>query len=130
MKTPRYVIALVAINLFLFLIVAARLPAAAQPVSTHRVAALELVDERGRIRSRLSVEPNGEVVLRLMDPEGTIRVKLGANRNGSGLVLLDEATEPAIHLIARRTATPGQPATTSITVRGSDGAGQVIRPQR
>jgi hypothetical protein len=67
-----------------------------------RVSALELVDERGVVRSRISVEPEGEVVLRLMDRAGTIRVKLGAGERGSGLLLLDESTEPGIHMIARR----------------------------
>jgi hypothetical protein len=46
------------------------------------------------------------------------------------LVLADEATEPAIHLIARRTGTPERPTTTSITVRGPDGQQRVIRPER
>lgn len=85
-------------------------------------------DDRGQVRSRLNVEPNGEVVLRLLDKKGTIRVKLGAAEDGSGLVLLDEATEPAIHLIARRTGTPARPATTSITLRGTAGQQRVIRP--
>ncbi len=34
----------------------------------------------------------------------------------SGLVWADEATEPAIHMIARRTGTSERPITTSITL--------------
>ncbi len=65
-----------------------------------RGRALELVDDRGRIRARLNVEPGGEVVLRLLDRRGTIRVKLGAGEDGSGLILNNDATEPGVHLLA------------------------------
>jgi hypothetical protein len=87
------------------------------------------VDDRGQVRSRLEVEPTGEVVLRLLDARGTIRVKLGAGEDGSGLLLADEATEPAIHIVARRSAKPDRPATTSITLNGADGQQRVITPQ-
>jgi hypothetical protein len=89
---------------------------------------LELHDERDQVRARLSVEPEGEVVLRLIDRTGTIRVKLGAGEDGSGLLLLDEATEPGVQLIARRTGTAERPVTTSLTLRGADGQQRVIRP--
>ncbi len=65
-----------------------------------RGSALELVDERGRMRARLNVEAGGEVVFRLLDGTGTIRVKLGAGTEGSGLLLANDATEPGIHLVA------------------------------
>jgi hypothetical protein len=97
-------------------------------VPVLRGRALELVDEAGQVRSRINVEPDGEVVFRLIDRKGTIRVKLGAGERGSGLLLLDEATEPAVHVIARRTSTPERPTTTSVTLRGSDGELRVIRP--
>ena len=58
---------------------------------------IELVDGRGSVRAQLRVEPAGEVVLRLRDQDGAIRVKLGASRTGSGLLLLNEATEPGVH---------------------------------
>lgn len=67
-------------------------------------------------------------MLQLSDQNGTIRVKLGAGEDGSGLMLADEATEPAIHLIARRTGTAERPTTTSITLKGTDGQQHVIRP--
>ncbi|HUG15916.1 MAG TPA: hypothetical protein VMM78_12975, partial [Thermomicrobiales bacterium] len=70
----------------------------------------------------INVEPNGEVVLRLLDRNGTIRVKLGASETGSGLVLLDEQTEPGVHIRARRAGT------TSLTLRGGPGQERVIRP--
>ena len=70
------------------------------PAPILRGGGLELVDERGRMRARLTLEPGGEVVFRLFDDTGTIRVKLGAGRDGSGLLLANDVTEPGIHLIA------------------------------
>lgn len=100
-----------------------------QQVSTVvRTQAIELVDKRGQVRSRLNVEPSGDVLLRFFDEKGTIRVKLGASEGGSGLLLMDEATEPAIHLIARRTTTAEKPTPTSITLRDTNGQPRVIKP--
>jgi len=130
MKMQRLAIALTVINILLLLLAVARAGStAAQPVTPIvRASAFELVDDRGQVRSRLNVESNGEVVLRLLDKDGTIRVKLGAAEDGSGLVLLDEATEPAIHIIARRTGTSEKPTTTRITLRGTGGQQRVITP--
>ncbi|MEW6209542.1 MAG: hypothetical protein AB1631_14330 [Acidobacteriota bacterium] len=93
-----------------------------------RAQAIELVSEHGQVRSRLNVEQSGEVVFRLLDKNGTIRVKLGAGEDGSGLLLLDEMTEPGVHMLARRSATAAKPNTTSITLRSGDGQPRVIRP--
>lgn len=130
MQRPRLTIVLTAINLLLLLLmlVLGGRPAAETSPAVLRGRALELVDDGGQVRSRLTVEPSGEVVLRLLDKNGTIRVKLGAGEDGSGLVLLDEVTEPAIHVIARRTGTPERPTTTSITLKGADGRPRVIKP--
>lgn len=130
MKMQRPAIGLTAINLVLLLLAVAQAghttAQTVTPVLRGRV--LELVDDRGQVRSRLNVESNGEVVLRLLDKNGTIRVKLGASEDGSGLLLADEATEPAVHIIARRTGTPERSTTTSITLTGPDGKHRVIRP--
>jgi hypothetical protein len=82
-----------------------------------RGRALEIVDEKGTIRSRINVEQDGEVIFRMADRSGAIRVKLGGGDGGSGLMLADEASEPGIHMIARRTGTRARPTTTSLTVR-------------
>jgi hypothetical protein len=130
MRIQRLALALTILNLLLLVFsltrVASSTPGEVGP--TLRARVLELVDERGRVRSRLNVEPGGAVVLRLMDQRGTIRVKLGAGEDGSGLVLLDEMTEPGIHLLARRTGTAERPSTTSITLKAGAGREQVIRP--
>lgn len=142
MNTQRLGLGLTAINLVLLAIllgrevppaVAAAAPQGASPASQEvapvlRGRALELVDERGKIRSRIDIYPEGDVVLRLLDRNGTIRVKLGAGESGAGLVLLDEATEPAVHLLARQKGTAARPATTNVTLRGADGRQRVIKP--
>jgi hypothetical protein len=86
-----------------------------------RGKALELVDERGRTRARIGVEPNGEVVFRLLDQQGTIRVKLGAGSDGSGLLLANDATEPGVHLLAKADGS-------SIRIVNKDGREQLIAP--
>lgn len=144
MKLQRLAIGLSAINLLLLALIvgrglwmapvdARRMPQGSPPAVGEaepilRGRALEIVDGQGQIRSRLNVEADGTVVLRLIDRSGTIRVKLGADESGSGLLLLDESTEPGVHLIARRASTPAMPATTSVTLRGADGQERVITP--
>jgi hypothetical protein len=86
-----------------------------------RGRALELVDERGKSRATLLVEPSGEVVLRLLDQQGTIRVKLGAGKDGSGLLLANDATEPGVHLLAKAEGS-------SMRVANKDGHERVIVP--
>ena len=73
--------------------------------SVLRATVIELVDEGGQVRANLKVEPDGEVVFRMIDAKGTIRVKMGAAEDGSGLVLFDDRTEPAVHILAKRTGT-------------------------
>ena len=129
MKMQRFATALTLINLVLLLLIARAGNTTTQEVTaTLRGRELELVDERGQIRTRLTVESRGEVVLRLLDQTGTIRVKLGAGEDGSGLLLADEETEPGVHIIARRAGTSERPTTTSITLRGAEGQERVIRP--
>lgn len=70
-----------------------------------RATAIELVDSFGRVRAQLNVESGGQVVFRLRDSNGTVRAKLGADEAGSGLLLLDAATEPGVHILATRTRT-------------------------
>ena len=144
MKSARFAIALSVLNLACLgfvlgrdhpraTVVAATTPTAPSSVTQDvapvlRGRALELVDDNGKVRSRINIEPNGEVVFRLADRTGTIRVKLGADERGSGLLLLDEATEPAVQIIARRAGTSERPATTSVTLRGRGGEPRVIKP--
>ena len=135
MKPHHLTLGLSALNLALLaLTLAGRAPSVASAAPPGEVAAivraraLELVGEDGQIRARLNVEVDGEVVLRLVDRSGAIRVKLGAGEDGSGLLLLDEDSEPGVHMIARRVATAARPATTGLILRGAGGREKVIRP--
>ena len=128
MRQHRPVIALTAVNLLILLLVAAQARPDRTSVEVLRGRALEVIDERGQIRAKLHVDEADEVVLRLIDQNGTIRVKMGAAEHGSGLLLIDDATEPAVHVIAKRTPTSSRPNTTSITFRGADAQQRVITP--
>jgi hypothetical protein len=98
MKTQRLLAVAVIVNAIVLTFIAAR-------PSTERfdkisVREFELVDEKGKERVSVKIEDSGEVVFRMRDSGGTIRVKAGASETGSGLVLLDGATNPAIHALA------------------------------
>ncbi len=128
-KLQRIAIVLTVLNLVLLVFLLGHTgPVLAQSDSILRARGLELVDEAGRVRAQFNVEPGGEAVFRLRDAQGTIRVKLGAGENGSGLLLLDETTEPAVQIIARRQSTAEWPKTTSILLSGTGGQQKVITP--
>lgn len=123
MSTNRLAIALTIVNLGLLivLLVQGRLIAAQTVPEVLRVRAFELVDENGNVRAQLNVEPSGEVVFRLRGEDESIRVKLGASADGSGLVLINNETEPGVQLLA-------QSGETGLTLTGQDGEKQVIEP--
>jgi hypothetical protein len=123
MDRSRVALALASLNAVLLaavLLGGHRASAAVVP-DTLRARAIELVDERGRVRAQINVESSGEAVFRLRDGAGQVRVKLGADESGSGLLLLDGATEPAIHMRAR---TGG----TTLTLASKNGARRVLTP--
>lgn len=121
-RSNRLLIGLTAINLTLLIAQLAGIARASTGggPETVRARAIELIDERGRVRAQLNVETDGEAVFRLRDAEGEIRVKLGGGRDGSGLLLLDGSTEPGIHLLAGSSGT-------SVTLR-RDGRRRAITP--
>ncbi len=121
-RSNRALIGLTAINLTLLIGLLTRVAGASTGTApdTVRARAIELIDERGRVRAQLNVETDGEAVFRLRDAEGEIRVKLGGGRDGSGLLLLDGSTEPGIHLLAGSSGT-------SVTLK-RDGRRRAITP--
>lgn len=124
MNTNRLPLVLSVINLIILVVLLAqgRMMAVRSVPDVLRVRAFELVDENGRVRAQFNVdEANGEVIFRLRDEEGVIRVKLGASEEGSGLVLINDQTEPGVQLYA-------QQGNTSLTITGQNGAKQVIEP--
>ncbi|HUG26854.1 MAG TPA: hypothetical protein VMK53_01050 [Gemmatimonadales bacterium] len=128
--TQRFAIVLTVVNLVLLFVVLTpdRVVVAQGDTSVLRVRGLDLVDAAGQIRAQLSIESDGEVLFRMRDAAGTIRVKFGAGNHGSGLLLLDEATEPGVQIIARRVATSARPTTTGISLIGANGQRRTIAP--
>lgn len=129
-NTQRLAVGVTVVNLILLLIVLSqdRVAVAQDNAPVLRVQGLELVDRTGQVRVQFNIEPDGEVLFRMRDAAGAVRVKLGAGDHGSGLLLIDEATEPGVQIIARRAATSTRPATTSINLAGADGQRRTIRP--
>lgn len=124
MNKNRLALALTVINfgLLIVLVIQSQTIANQRVPDVLRVRAFELVDGHGQVRAQLNVdETNGEVIFRLRDEEGTIRVKLGASQVGSGLLLLNDRTEPGIHIRAKQ-------ETTSLILTNQSGAEEVIEP--
>jgi hypothetical protein len=129
-RAQRFAVIVTVINLVLMVVVLTheRVAVAQSDASVLRGRSLELVDATGQIRAEFTVEPDNEAVFRLRDSAGIIRVKLGAGDNGSGLLFLDETTEPGVQIVARRSATSTRPTTTSINLTGADGQRRTITP--
>src|SRR6516165_6144272 len=102
MKNPRLLVALTVINLGLlaYQVVPSKFAFAQENAPVLRGRALEIVDERGKVRAQLQVFspdpkhklPNGDpypetVLLRLIDPNGRPSVKLATDVRGGGLYL-------------------------------------------
>lgn len=116
MKLTRLEIGLIAMNTALLIIVVGgrvnSAVAAPQVPEVLRARALEIVDERGRVRANILVHGpetvNGvrypeAVLFRLMDPRSGPIVKLTASPNGAALGLSDDA-KGGVQLYARDTA--------------------------
>jgi len=116
MKPQRLLIVLTAVNLMLlcYQVLQPRLAVASTLNSPGvlRGSALEIVDDRGRIRASIAVLPEDPKVmwkgkpypettlLRLISPDGRPNVKLGASHSGSGLVIAGEADPTYIQVLA------------------------------
>jgi hypothetical protein len=137
MKTQRLLIALTAANLGLLCYQLVRphlvLAATTDVPAVLRGRALEIVDDRGKVRASLSVLPedpkviwNGKpypetVLLRLMSPEGRPNVKLGASKLGSGLVIGGESNPTYVQVKA-------EGGETIVKLINKDGTERLIKP--
>jgi hypothetical protein len=86
-----------------------------------RAEAFELVDKQGKVVAQLHVGEDGGGNIRLRSGDGMVRVKLGATKDGSGLILFDNAAEPAVALASGKTGT-----TATLAEKGKDK--RVIKP--
>lgn len=133
MRMQRVLTALTVVNLGLLMIALAQLPraGAAQAIApVLRGRALEIVDDQGRVRASIKLEPAGTVngqtypetvILRLITPKGGPGVKLGASERGSGLGLAGDSDPTYITLKAEGTGT-------SLRLTNRDGRQQLIQP--
>lgn len=129
MLNTRLALALTAVNLS---IPAALLTRGERPdpvPSVLRTRSLEIVDDLGRVRAVLCIQPAATVdgkdypetvLLRLVDPESGPVVKLTAARNGSALSLSDDA-DGGVLLYARDTGN-------TIRYRDRDGKETPLKP--
>ena len=137
MQAQRLLMALTAVNLGLVCYQSiqprAGMARAAGVPAVIRGRALEIVDDRGRVRASLSVLPedpkvtwNGKpypetVLLRLMSPDGRPNVKLGATSLGSGLVIGGESNPTHIQVLS-------EGGESTLKLINADGVERLIKP--
>lgn len=135
MKSQRFLVGLTAANLLLLislLISHTNRALANTGVPLLRGGGLEIVDQRGRVRASIKVQPaetfeaTGRkypetVVLRLIDPSGRPEVKIGASIDGGGLSLVGSSDAARVLLQAEG----GQ---SSLRLTNRSGREQVIEP--
>ena len=137
MKIQRLLIALTIINFVLLAFLTFHTPqAVAQDVvPVLRGHALEIVDDRGRIRASITIYPADPkvkmpdgtigipetVLLRLISPKGRPNIKMGASDQGAGLGLGGESDPTYVQILAQ-----GQH--TSLKLTNNDGREQLIKP--
>jgi hypothetical protein len=137
MKTERLLILLTTVNVALlsYQLVRPR-PSAAATIDVQtviRARALEIVDDRGRVRASLSVLPEDPkhmwqgapypetVLLRLITSEGRPNVKLGASRRGAGLLIGGESDPTYVQVLA-------EGGESSVKLIDKNGTERLIKP--
>jgi len=137
MKIQRFAIALTLLNLglLLFLLAQIRRVEADDVAPVLRGRALEIVDEKGKVRADLMVYPEDSkvkmpdgttgypetVMLRLYSSKGRPNVKLAATEDGSGQVLGGESNPTYVQILARG-------ANPIVKLVNKDGQEKVIKP--
>ncbi len=136
MKIQPLLVALTLVNLVLLIVALAQMrPAvAAEDVApVLRGRALEIVDDRGKVRASINVLPastqkDGEryaetVLLRLITERGRPSVKIGASEQSAGLALVGPTgtKETYVQLGANGTVS-------SLTLKNEDGREQIVKP--
>jgi hypothetical protein len=140
MKAHRFPLALTALNLLL-LVFSLGQTRAVVAEGAERVApvlrgrALEIVDDKGRVRASISVlpadptfkMPDGTtgypetVLLRLITSKGRPNVKIAATERGAGQVLGGEANPTYVQILA-------EGPSTLMKLKNGDGQEQLIKP--
>ncbi len=137
MKAQSLLIALTVLNagLLSYQLIGSRpgVAAAVDVPPVIRARALEIVDQRGRVRASLRVLPEdpkvmwrGEpypetVLLRLITADGRPNVKLGASKRGGGLVVGGEADPTYVQVLA-------EGGESTVKLIDKDGVERLIKP--
>jgi hypothetical protein len=137
MKTQRLLVVITFLNilLLLFSLSQARAVTAREIAPVLRGRALEIVDDRGRVRASITILPGDphfkmpdgtmgypeSVLLRLISPKGRPNVKIGASDRGSGLGLGGEDDPTYVQILA-------EGSSTSLKLTNKDGREQLIKP--
>jgi hypothetical protein len=139
MKSQRLLVAMTVLNILLLVYSLAQTRVVVAegkgiaPVLRGR--ALEIVDDRGRVRASITVQPPDPdfkmpdgtrgypetVLLRLITSKGRPNVKLGAGERGSGLLLGGESDPTYVQILAEGRGT-------SLKLSNKDGREQLIKP--
>lgn len=115
MKITLAALTLANLILLLFLATQVRPVEAAAQAGVLRGSALEIVDDKGRVRASIKVHPADPnfrmpdgtrgyadtVVLRLIDPEGRPGVKMDAGGRAAGLLVMGDTDTTFVRLIAK-----------------------------
>jgi hypothetical protein len=139
MKNQRLLVVLTVLNLMLLVCSLGRAGAVAAEgvLPVLRGRALEIVDQRGRVRASLTIipadptvkMPDGTVgypetvLLRLITSSGRPNVKLATTERGAGLLVGGESDPTFVQLLAEG---PG----TSLKLSNQDGRQRLIEPAR
>ena len=137
MKTQRLLVVITVLNilLLLFTLGQTRAVIAQGTAPVLRGRALEIVDDRGRVRASIKIQPADPkfkmpdgtvgypetVLLRLMDSRGRPNIKMGASIDGSGLLVAGNADPTYVQILA-------QGKKTSLKLINKDGRERVIEP--
>jgi hypothetical protein len=135
MKIQRLLVVLTLVNVALLAFPLAQMhPAAAHAAApVIRARALEIVDERGRVRASIQVLPasrqkNGElspetVLLRLITEQGRPSVKIASSEEAAGLSFAGPTGTRNTYLILESKNTAS-----SLTLKNEDGRELVVKP--
>ena len=133
MPTQTLLGVLTVVNLGLLGYQSVQAPHPASPPGVLRGRALEIVDDRGKVRASITLHPEDPkvtwkgkpypetVLLRLMTAEGRPNVKLGAGKNGSGLLIAGESDPTYVQVLA-------EGGETTVRLKNKDGRERVMRP--
>jgi hypothetical protein len=135
MKMQRLLVVLTLVNLVVLLFTLAAIrPAIAQDVAPLlRGRALEIVDERGRVRASLTVMPAGTsaqgdrypetVLLRLITEKGRPSVKISTSEEAAGLSLAGPSGTRDTYVILEAKGTAS-----ALKLKNEDGRTQTVTP--